>query len=653
MRKFGKILAISQIVILVFWIVLAGSPSQASAQSYTSKVREKIDVADGMLYKDIRLKGGNLNQAVRVMEINVANPTASVEVGVSPNLNQLQRTSTLANSYSTKNSWTVGAINASFFWQGVPMNLVSKDNKLVHSGEVFSGKDKYVNEPIAFGIDKNGKGVIDHYSLNMTYKHDGVTYPIYATNQARNSNQTILYTPDFPSKTTNTNSMGTEVVVTLPSPATLEFGSTVTGKVVSIRKEGDAKSATIPANGFVLSGSRGASEKLQKIEVGDEISVSVNVDNKWFDSEFMVASGPMLVKDGKVSMTMDPNSSNARTRAPRTAVAIDKTGQKVFFVTVDGRQSGYSNGMNLTEFANYLVQLGAYRALNLDGGGSTTMAARLPGSNAVKVMNSPSDKTERYVSTILMAKSTGPMPVFIDVPKNYWARSAIMDLYNRGTITGFPGGEFRPNASITRTQAAIMLTRQLGLDTKNIKNPGFKDVATSYKYYPQIAAAANAKLFNGRDGNKFAPNGILTRGEMAVLLQRSYGLPKGSKGNFPDVPKKHYAYDAINGMAEAGLTSGYPDGSFKPNQPVTRAEFSAFLERVQPAGKFMTVKNIGSDNLNVRSQPSTSGSIIGKLKSYDTVTVLVDANGKPIMSGDWYSILLNGKKGWVHKDYVS
>ena len=122
-----------------------------------------------------------------------------------------------------------------------------------------------------------------------------------------------------------------------------------------------------------------AMQIIKDIEVGEKISVKANINDAWKGSSFMLTSGPHLVIDGKANLGIDLTSDRARERAPRTAIAIDKTGTKVFMVTVDGRQKGYSQGMSLKEFADYLVTIGADRALNLDGGGSTTMATRKPG----------------------------------------------------------------------------------------------------------------------------------------------------------------------------------------------------------------------------------------------------------------------------------
>mgnify|MGYP001162066251 CR=1 FL=1 len=108
---------------------------------------------------------------------------------------------------------------------------------------------------------------------------------------------------------------------------------------------------------------------------------------------------PQLIKSGKIDITWEQEKAGkafAETRHPRTAVAKLKNG-KFLMITVDGRQPGVSVGMNLQELAEYLFSLGAVDAMNLDGGGSTTMF--LDG----KVVNTPSDKEgERKIGDAIL-----------------------------------------------------------------------------------------------------------------------------------------------------------------------------------------------------------------------------------------------------------
>ena len=125
----------------------------------------------------------------------------------------------------------------------------------------------------------------------------------------------------------------------------------------------------------------------------------------WIDDELIskiedLTNGvPQLIKNGKIDITWEQEKASrsfAEMRHPRTAVAKLKGG-KFLMITVDGRQPGVSVGMTLQELADYLFSLGATDAMNLDGGGSTTMF--LDG----KVVNTPSDKEgERKVSDAII-----------------------------------------------------------------------------------------------------------------------------------------------------------------------------------------------------------------------------------------------------------
>ncbi|PKC50303.1 hypothetical protein RhiirA1_486793, partial [Rhizophagus irregularis] len=163
-----------------------------------------------------------------------------------------------------------------------------------------------------------------------------------------------------------------EFVIETPNNITeTKFGQTLTGTVKQIRQYGDDTRPTIPRNGFVLSFNGEALQKFKSIQVGEQISVSIGVNPIWKDAEYMAASGPLLVYDGKVNLTIDPKSPRATQVTARTAIAISKDKEKVYLITVDSANG--SKGMTLTQFANYIASLGVDRAINLDGGGSTTM----------------------------------------------------------------------------------------------------------------------------------------------------------------------------------------------------------------------------------------------------------------------------------------
>lgn len=121
------------------------------------------------------------------------------------------------------------------------------------------------------------------------------------------------------------------------------------------------------------------------------------------DIQEAVGGGAFIVKDGKIAVGSDSNYYNSR--ASRTCVGLTKDG-KVVLMALDGRQEPFSCGGSAQEIAQIMLDAGCVSAINLDGGGSTTFAAKEEGEDEVRVINRPSDGFERSVSSSLMVVST-------------------------------------------------------------------------------------------------------------------------------------------------------------------------------------------------------------------------------------------------------
>jgi exopolysaccharide biosynthesis protein len=116
--------------------------------------------------------------------------------------------------------------------------------------------------------------------------------------------------------------------------------------------------------------------------------------------QMAITGNKFLVRNGVIEVVDD------REMHPRTAVGIDEATGEVLVLAVDGRQPD-SRGMTMVELANAMVDLGAAEALNLDGGGSTTMVAKRP-DGVRRVVNSPSDGFERWVANALEVTYRAP-----------------------------------------------------------------------------------------------------------------------------------------------------------------------------------------------------------------------------------------------------
>jgi hypothetical protein len=163
----------------------------------------------------------------------------------------------------------------------------------------------------------------------------------------------------------------------------------VGGVVTAVRQA--AGSGPIPAGTTVLLGRDAGATALAALEAGDKVDVTYRPRTSDGSAPRTAIGGSaVLVKGGVAQHSADQSA------APRTAVGFSADGRKMYLMTVDGRQAD-SRGVTLDELAAMMVEAGAADALNLDGGGSSTMLAREPGSADVQVENSPSDGGERSV----------------------------------------------------------------------------------------------------------------------------------------------------------------------------------------------------------------------------------------------------------------
>lgn len=388
---------------------LAFTASFATASVFKNKTSSKeTKLSPGVTHTHENYRTNSVYQSVNLLNINLNDQFTKVEVGIPNPLNQLKTTSAFAKENSYAGHRVIGATNAAFFGSGVgPVNLIAEHNVIQNYGILGSNYESPTQQPVAFGISKTGQAIADYYSTKLTFTPSGSTnINISGVNSGRAEGQTILYTSKVSS--TGTNPWGMEVVISNASKSTKElaFGDEITGTIQSITKVGQGGNAKVPADGFVISThNKITMGYLEQLVVGTPVKLNINIDDKWQDAEYILGAGPLIVKDGKTHISMPSASSFVSARHPRTAIGVDATGKKVFLVTVDGRIKGHSNGSSLQDLSKLLIEKGAVSAINLDGGGSTTMVTSQPGSLVPRMINKPSDGYERRVSAIIQAVS--------------------------------------------------------------------------------------------------------------------------------------------------------------------------------------------------------------------------------------------------------
>ena len=158
-------------------------------------------------------------------------------------------------------------------------------------------------------------------------------------------------------------------------------------------------SIEIPEGKLVLSINNQSNEwlvsELAALQPGDTVDIDITcTDTRWEGAVTAMGALYKMVTNGVVESGLET------TQSPRSAVGVRADGSTVFY-TVDGRQSGVSVGASMEQVAERLVELGCVEAVCMDGGGSTTIGATLPGESAFQLENSPSDGSQRAVSNAL------------------------------------------------------------------------------------------------------------------------------------------------------------------------------------------------------------------------------------------------------------
>jgi Phosphodiester glycosidase/FlgD Ig-like domain len=281
-------------------------------------------------------------------------------------------------------------VNGDFsrFADGNPSGILLRDGVLVAppNGQRSS---------VGFGLD----GTLDVRRIRFlgTWRGSGQRRSLNVFNDLPGKNGIALFTSEYGRATPRT--AGSYSIVLSPFPASVPN----TDLVAPVTAATQSESVRIAPGTAVLVARGNAAAKLQaEAQIGATVTLRLILQPDWPTVSDAVGGGPVLVRDGRPVYRANEafEVSVIAPRHPRTAIGQLADG-RTLMVVVDGRQSGYSVGMTTFEMAQTMVRLGAVRAMQLDGGGSSTLAF-----DGV-VLNKPSDGRERPISTAVMLQYYG------------------------------------------------------------------------------------------------------------------------------------------------------------------------------------------------------------------------------------------------------
>lgn len=309
-----------------------------------------------------------------------------------------KRSITEATDYMENNGMhPMIGINASFFsfQYGVPMGHVITDG-------IITSKDETVLDAVGFYED--GNAFISKLGIQTTAYFDEYEFDVPHINKYCQAvtNVMTLYTNDFGE---NTHAATETINVVLGAlEGSLSIGGEISGTIEDIVSASGA--IDIPDGKIVMTVPKEGDEWVRTIislmTVGEKITIKseATVDAERWNAAYngLGSEGKRLLENGEVCSGLEAGA------APRTAVGITESGNVIFYV-IDGRQTNYSYGVKQATLAKRLKELGCVDALNLDGGGSTSIAGVYPGQEAVAVINSPSEGTLRKVTNFIFLQN--------------------------------------------------------------------------------------------------------------------------------------------------------------------------------------------------------------------------------------------------------
>jgi len=605
-NKFNKVPLKSILAITICFILLFQSlPAFAEFADEITLYRESnsFPVTKGVTYEGITLftSGGWQNIHVLTVDLTAQNIDIDTLIGK----NGLSSRATLSQMVSE--SGAVAGINGDFFIMATPSAPIGGQ---VSGGRLVSSPSNR-QDMASFILTADGIPQILRMEFSgKVIAPNGTSFEVGGVNKIGDSYSKIyIFTTDFGKST--------------PSPATgspdLTFALVKGNRITQIL---NGRTVEIPENGLVLAGRNGAADFLRmNFYEGDPVELDLKITPDISNLKMALGGGAVLLQNGQIPASF---SHNVAGTAPRTAVGFSADKKTMFLVVVDGRQAT-SRGMTQKEMAQLMLKLGASDALNLDGGGSSTMVVRPLGEKNPTVINRVSEGVQR-----LIANGLG---IFTNAPKGkvhglkIVAKSFNVPKGGSRTFEVRAYDEYFNPLDIDQSQVKWSVSKDIGVFEGNVfkaRSSGFGQVTASYggiTASQEIMVMGNpVKLSITPDKIQLAP-GASSSFEVIVTDERGYKAPveasdinwqvTGNIGTF-----ESGLFKAGNSFASGAVTANF--SGVKVTALVYVGQSSQLLEDFEKAdGKhFSSYPVTVTGSFSITSQQVKSGNFSGRL-DYD------------------------------------
>jgi exopolysaccharide biosynthesis protein len=345
------------------------------------------EIAPGVAYGDYEMLTADGPLSVHVVAIDLTEPTVRVGAMLAQDhlVSQGEPVSSMA-----RRSGAVAGINGDYFdinQTNAPLNILVQNGRL----------ERMPSRRWAIAIDATKTPRFAEFSLAPSVQIGTDSVPVGTINEWPPGGRMVLITPEFGALRPASNVTEVQLQPVNGDPPFATY-----------RVTGIADNSVTQPAGYYLAIGPTAYGMFPLPDPGDAIAISSNAGATLADVQTAIGGGPLLVQNGRWYADPDgPSGGEFAARIPASGVAATNDGRLLFF-QVDGRQPDLSIGVLQTQLAALMIAFGAQTGMQLDGGGSSTVVARLPGDPGASVVNSPSDGTERSIADGLFAYSDAP-----------------------------------------------------------------------------------------------------------------------------------------------------------------------------------------------------------------------------------------------------
>lgn len=348
---------------------------------YTISERKTVDhISSGVVHENIQefTHAGWWN--INVLRIDLKDQHTKIKALLNPK--GIPYTSRVTAMVENQNA--VAGINGDFFnYKPLPSAM----GTLISEGEMISSPIERAYANPSFYINKDNLGKVGYIDRRILVNNYDLKETLFV-------NTLNKVTPNFDTTTILNKYWGEKSIGNRFHKDLIEV-LVKDDLVQEVRTGGEA--FIIPENGYVIAGRGPMADALNRFEAGQKVELNISslfdpVDSHLENIDFAIGGGGIILENGEIVL----KNINVKGKHPRTGLGINEDSTELILVTIDGRDSSFK-GVSQEVFGALMRRLGAHNAINLDGGGSTSMAIKALGEDKSKLVNKPSDNAERSV----------------------------------------------------------------------------------------------------------------------------------------------------------------------------------------------------------------------------------------------------------------